>query len=54
MELANLAAYLVADGSAYVNGEAVTIDGGEWLKGAAQFALMEQLSEDEWAALRKR
>ena len=53
-ELANLAAYLVADGSAYVNGEAVTIDGGEWLKGAAQFALMEQLSEEEWAALRKR
>jgi NAD(P)-dependent dehydrogenase (short-subunit alcohol dehydrogenase family) len=53
-ELANLAAYLVADGSAYVNGEVVTIDGGEWLKGAAQFALMEQLSEEEWAALRKR
>jgi NAD(P)-dependent dehydrogenase (short-subunit alcohol dehydrogenase family) len=53
-ELANLAAYLVADGSAYVNGEAVTIDGGEWLKGAAQFALMEQLSDEDWAALRKR
>ena len=53
-ELANLAAYLVADGSAYVNGEAVTIDGGEWLKGAAQFALMEQLSDEEWAALRTR
>jgi len=53
-ELANLAAYLVADGSAYVNGEAVTIDGGEWLKGDAQFALMEQLSDEDWAALRKR
>lgn len=53
-ELANLAAYLVADGSAYVNGEVVTIDGGEWLKGAAQFALMEQLSEEDWAALRER
>ena len=53
-ELANLAAYLIADGSAYVNGEVVTIDGGEWLKGAAQFALMEQLSDDDWAALKKR
>ena len=53
-EFANLAAYLVADGSAYVNGEVVTIDGGEWLKGAAQFALMEHLSDDEWAALKKR
>ncbi len=53
-ELADLAAYLVADGSAYVNGEVVAIDGGEWLKGAGQFALMEQLSDDDWAALRER
>ncbi len=53
-ELANLAAFLIADGSAYVNGEVVTIDGGEWLKGAAQFALMEHLSEDEWKAMRER
>ena len=53
-ELADLAAYLVADGSAYVNGEVVTIDGGEWLKGAAQFALMEHLSDADWAALRER
>jgi NAD(P)-dependent dehydrogenase (short-subunit alcohol dehydrogenase family) len=53
-ELANLAAFLIADGAAYVNGEVVTIDGGEWLKGAAQFALMEHLSEDEWAAMRSR
>jgi enoyl-[acyl-carrier-protein] reductase (NADH) len=30
--LANLAAYLVSDFSAYVNGEVVVIDGGEWLK----------------------
>jgi NAD(P)-dependent dehydrogenase (short-subunit alcohol dehydrogenase family) len=53
-ELANLAAYLIADGSAYVNGEVVTIDGGEWLKGAAQFALMEYLSDEDWAAMRGR
>ena len=53
-ELADLAAFLVADGSGYVNGEVVTIDGGEWLKGASQFALMEALSEEEWAAMRGR
>ncbi len=53
-ELADLAAYLAADGSAYVNGEVVTIDGGEWLKGAAQFALMENLSEAEWEAMKPR
>ena len=53
-ELANLAAYLVADQSGYINGEVVTIDGGEWLKGAAEFSLMEQLTEEEWAAMKGR
>lgn len=51
-ELANLAAFLVSDGAAYINGDCITIDGGEWLKGAAQFGIMEQLSEAEWAAQR--
>jgi len=32
-ELANLATYLMAEGSAYITGEVVTIDGGEWLMG---------------------
>ena len=40
-ELANLAAYLVSDFSAYINGEVIVIDGGEWLKGAGQFNLLE-------------
>ena len=53
-ELANLAAYLAAEGSAYVNGEVITIDGGEWLKGAAQFAIMEHLSDEDWAAMRPK
>ena len=53
-ELADLAAFLLADGSAYVNGEVVVIDGGEWLKGAGQFSLMEALSEDDWAAMKGR
>jgi hypothetical protein len=37
-----------------MTGEVVTIDGGEWLKGAAQFALMENLSEEAWAAMRPK
>jgi NAD(P)-dependent dehydrogenase (short-subunit alcohol dehydrogenase family) len=53
-ELADLAAFLLADGSAYMNGEVVTIDGGEWLKGAGQFSLMEALSEEDWAAMKGR
>ena len=50
-ELANLAAYLVSDFSAYVNGEVVTIDGGEWLKGAGQFNLLEAIPEEMWDQL---
>jgi len=50
-ELANLAAYLVSDFSAYLNGEVVTIDGGEWLKGAGQFNLLEAIPEEMWDML---
>lgn len=47
-ELANLAAYLVSDFSAYVNGEVITIDGGEWLKGAGEFNNLEQIPQEMW------
>ncbi|MBU2525183.1 MAG: SDR family oxidoreductase [Bacteroidetes bacterium] len=50
-ELANLAAYLISDFSAYINGEVVTIDGGEWLKGAGQFNLLDQIPEALWDQL---
>ena len=50
-ELANLAAYLVSDFSAYINGEVVVIDGGEWLKGAGQFNLLEAIPEELWDQL---
>src|SRR5215217_9216460 len=45
-ELANLASYLVSDFSAYVNGEVITIDGGEWLKGAGQFNILEKIPQE--------
>lgn len=47
-ELANLAAYLVSDFSAYVNGEVMTIDGGEWLKGAGEFSHLDQIPDQMW------
>jgi len=50
-ELANLAAYLVSDFSAYINGEVITIDGGEWLKGAGQFNMLEQIPNEMWDML---
>jgi NAD(P)-dependent dehydrogenase (short-subunit alcohol dehydrogenase family) len=50
-ELANLAAYLVSDFSAYINGEVITIDGGEWLQGAGQFNLLEAIPSEMWDML---
>lgn len=50
-ELANLAAYLVSDFSAYINGEVITIDGGEWLQGAGQFNLLEKIPSEMWDML---
>lgn len=50
-ELANIAAYLVSDFSAYVNGEVITIDGGEWLKGAGQMNILEDIPEEMWDML---
>lgn len=50
-ELANLAAYLMSDFSAYVNGEVVTIDGGEWLQGAGEFNMFEQIPQKLWDQL---
>jgi NAD(P)-dependent dehydrogenase (short-subunit alcohol dehydrogenase family) len=47
-ELANLAAYLMSDYSAYMNGEVVTIDGGEWLSGAGEFSFLETLTPETW------
>ena len=54
-EFANLAAFLVSDGSAYINGEVVTMDGGEWLQGAAEFAsLGRMLTEQEWEMMKPK
>jgi len=54
-EFANLAAFLVSDGSGYINGEVVKMDGGEWLQGAGEFtALGRMLTESEWQAMKPR
>ncbi len=50
-ELANLAAYLVSDFSAYINGEVIVIDGGEWLKGAGQMNQLEAVPQQMWDML---
>lgn len=52
-ELANLAAFLVSDFAAYINGEVITIDGGEWLQGAGQMNGMEAISPEMWDMIEK-
>jgi NAD(P)-dependent dehydrogenase (short-subunit alcohol dehydrogenase family) len=54
-ELTNLATFLVSDGSGYINGEVVAMDGGEWLQGAGEFsALGRLLSDQDWEAMKPR
>src|SRR5579859_7674211 len=54
-ELANLAAFLVSDGSAYINGEVIRMDGGEFLQGAGEFSnLGRVLKYEDWESLKPR
>ena len=53
-ELENLASYLMSDGSAYINGEVITIDGGEWLAGAGEFSDLTKLPDSMWKAMAER
>ena len=52
-ELANLAAYLISDYSAYVNGEVITIDGGEWLRNGGEFSHLEMVPAELWELMEK-
>ena len=52
-ELTNLAAYLISDFSSFINGEVVTIDGGEWLNGAGQFNILQAIPKEQWDEIEK-
>jgi len=52
-ELANLAGYLMSDYSSYINGEVITIDGGEWLRNGGEFSHLELIPEAMWDMLEK-
>ena len=49
-ELANLAAYMVSDFADYMNGEIVTLDGGEQIR-AGQFKSLELIHNEMWDQL---
>ena len=53
-ELADLAAYLMSERSGYITGDCITIDGGEWIKGAGQFNFLDRLSAADWDALKPK
>ncbi|MEK5059089.1 2,4-dienoyl-CoA reductase [Paenibacillus sp. FSL H7-0326] len=50
-ELTHLAAFLVSDYAGFINGEVITIDGGEWLQGAGQFNGLTEVSHEQWDEL---
>jgi len=52
-ELANLAAYMISDYAGYMNGEVVTLDGGEWIKNAGQFNKLEKIPKKAWTIIER-
>lgn len=53
-ELVNLASFLMSDQTAYINGDCVTIDGGEWLQGAGEFNGLLDLTPEDWMKLKEK
>lgn len=50
-ELVNLVTYMLSDFSGFMNGEVVTLDGGEWLQGAGEFNWLTNLPKPYWDAI---
>ena len=51
-ELANLAVYLLHPGSAYVNGQTIAIDGGQYNASGGNFARLTEWGDDQWQAVK--
>jgi NAD(P)-dependent dehydrogenase (short-subunit alcohol dehydrogenase family) len=54
IELADLATYLLSESASFINGEVITLDGGEWLKGAGQFNFLEALTAADWENMKPK
>ncbi len=52
-ELANLACYLLAPGSEYVNGQVIAIDGGDYLATGANFNDLRAWTDAQWTQARE-
>jgi len=55
-ELADLYTYLAADGSGYITGDLLVMDGGRWMQGAGgpTFRAMQDWDDAQWQAMRTR
>lgn len=53
-ELANMAAFLMSDEVAYINGEVIAIDGGMGIMGNGTFSNMMSYGEDDWRRIREQ
>lgn len=55
-ELADLCTFLVSDNAAFMTGEAIVIDGGKWLQGAAgpSAFTMQNWTDDDWEQVRSQ
>jgi NAD(P)-dependent dehydrogenase (short-subunit alcohol dehydrogenase family) len=51
-ELANLAVYLLARGSEYVNGQTIAIDGGQYNASGGNFSRLSDWGDDQWQAVK--
>lgn len=53
-ELCDLYAYLAADGSGYITGDLIVMDGGRWMQGAGgpTFRAMQDWTDAQWDAMR--
>lgn len=53
-ELANLAVFLVSDAARFINGECVTIDGGEWLASGGLFNRLTRMPRAQLKSMFRR
>ena len=53
-ELANLAAFLMSDECAWLNGQTIALDGGDYLANGAYFKKYLRWSDADWAQARER
>lgn len=51
-ELVNLAAFLLAPGAEYVNGQTIAIDGGMYNASGGNFSMLTQWGDEQWQAAR--